>query len=313
MATAESSSPLRANFAATDPADRQKAVGRIGPWQLVCLMHESELARVYLARPAEGDGEQPANYVIKMLRKEWWRDAQAIEMQRRAAWLGQKLSHPHLLPVLSANVQQAPFYFVTPKINGHSLAEILQEENHSPGRRLSLPVTLWIVRQVAEALAAMHEAADMIHADVKPSNIIVSPDGHATLIDLGFAHAPSEARHWSSRSVVGTLSYVAPETVTSSLAAAPASDLYSLGVTLYEMITGKLPFEASAPEELVRMHRESKPVCIRRCAVQLPKPVASLVHCLLAKDPLRRPESAAAVAEELVRLEIESFSLRAAS
>ena len=312
MASVESSSSIRPNFADTQQSNRQEAVGRIGPWQLVRLMNESELARVYLARPANTDGQQPASYVVKTLRKEWWRDAHAIEMQRRAAWLGQKLSHPHLLPVLSANVQQAPFYFVTPKLEGHCLAELLKQGTASRHGQLPLPLTLWIVRQVAEALATLHEAGGMIHADVKPSNIVVSGDGHATLIDLGFAHTASEARHWSSRSVVGTLSYVAPESVTSSLASAPASDLYSLGVTLYELITGNLPFQASAPDELVRMHREMKPACVRQSVPQLPKPVASLIHRLLAKDPLRRPDSASAVVEELVRLEIESFSHRQA-
>jgi len=307
MATAEPTPTVRANFAATQPADRQpSAVGRIGPWQLVRLLSESDLARVYLARPADMPGSAPATYVLKVLRREWWRDPQAIEMQRRAAWLGQKISHPHLLPVLSASVQQAPFYFVTPHLPGSSLGAVLEQE-----KRLPLPVTLWIVRQVAEALAALHESAHMLHADVKPSNILVAPDGHATLIDMGFAHTPTESGHWSSRPVVGTLSYIAPEVVTSSLAADVSSDLYSLGVTLYEMITGTLPFAANTPDELIRLHRESKPQCVRHAVPQLPKAVASLVHRLLAKDPLRRPASAAAVVEELMRLEIECFSLRA--
>ncbi len=326
MATAEPTPAVRANFAATQsPATqsqatqpqatksskRHNAVGRIGPWQLVRLLGESDLARVYLARPADAAGEQPATYVLKVLRREWWRDPQAIEMQRRAAWIGRKVSHPHLLPVLSANVQQAPFYFVTPYLPGSSLAEVLEQAKNEKNGRLPLPVTLWIVRQVAEALSALHESAHMLHADVKPGNIIVSPDGHATLIDLGFAHTATESQHWSSRPVVGTLSYIAPEVVTSSLAAEVSSDLYSLGVTLYEMITGDLPFAASSPDQLIRMHRESKPPCVRHAVPHLPKPVASLVHRLLAKDPLRRPTSAAAIVEELMRLEIECFSLRA--
>ncbi len=297
---------MRANFAATQASDRHNAVGRIGPWQLVRLLNESDLARVYLARPADSPDDQPANYVLKVLRREWWRDAQAIEMQRRSAWIGKKLSHPHLLPVLSANVQQAPFYFVSPYLAGSSLAEVLTQGKHLP-----LPVALWIVRQVAEALAVLHESAHMIHADVKPSNILVSSDGHATLIDYGFAHSASEAQHWSSRPIIGTLNYIAPEVVTSSLASDVSSDLYSLGVTLYELITGKLPFEASAPEELLRLHREAKPECVRHAVPTLPKPVASLVHRLLAKDPLRRPASATDLAAELMRLEIECFSLRA--
>ncbi|MEM8944443.1 MAG: serine/threonine-protein kinase [Planctomycetota bacterium] len=303
MATVEPTPALRANFASTQT---HNAVGRIGPWQLVRLLSESDLARVYLARPADASDSQPATYVVKVLRREWWRDPQAIEMQRRAAWIGTKVTHPHLLPVLSSNVQQAPFYFVTPHLVGGSLAAVLEQERSMP-----VPVVLWVVRQIAEALGALHETTHMIHADVKPSNIIVSPDGHATLIDLGFAHSPTEAQHWSSRPVVGTLNYIAPEVVTSSLAADISSDLYSLGVTLYEMITGALPFAASAPEELVRLHRESKPTCVRQLSPQLPKPVASIVHRLLAKDPLRRPASASLVVEELTRLEIECFSLRA--
>ena len=305
MATVERSSRVHANFADTARPVQQQNVGRIGPWQLVRMLSESELARVYVARPANTSDDLPANYVVKVLRKEWWRDPQAIEMQRRAAWLGQKISHPHLLPVLSANVGEAPFYFVTPKINARSLAEML-----TLGNILPLPITLWIARQVAEALSALHETTGMIHADVKPSNILVSPEGHATLIDLGFAHCPSEGHHWSSRPVVGTLNYIAPEAITSSLSAASSSDLYSLGVTLYEMIAGELPFDAASPDELVRMHREMKPTCIRHRSPKLPKAVASLVHRLLAKDSLRRPASAVAVAEELMRLEIECFSLR---
>ena len=160
MATVEPTASVRANFAATQS---HNAVGRIGPWQLVRLLSESQLARVYLARPADAPGDQPATYVLKVLRREWWRDPQAIEMQRRAAWIGTKVTHPHLLPVLSSNVQQAPFYFVTPHLAGSSLAEVLKH-----GQQLPLPVVLWITRQVAEALATLHESAHMIHADVKP-------------------------------------------------------------------------------------------------------------------------------------------------
>jgi serine/threonine-protein kinase len=304
MATVESAPRVTANFAATE-FSQQSAVGRMGPWQLVRLLSESELARVYAARPADAPSTQQPNYVVKTLRKEWWRDPQAIEMQRRAVRIGQQVSHPHLLPVLSANVQQAPFYFVTPRLSGNSLAAILSE-----GVRLPLPLCLWITRQVAEALSTLHGVARMIHSDVKPSNIIVSAEGHATLIDLGFAYATSEARHWSSRPVVGTLNYIAPEAVTSCLAVTESSDLYSLGVTLYEMLTGRVPFAANSPDELVRMHREVKPACIRSRIPQTPKCVASLVHRLLSKDPLRRPGSAATVAEELLRLEIESFGVR---
>ena len=86
---------------------------------------EGNLTRVYLARPADGPQNQPAAYVVKVLRKEWWRDPQAIEMQRREAWVGSKVSHPNLLPVLSASVEEPPFYVVTPKLDGATLAQLI--------------------------------------------------------------------------------------------------------------------------------------------------------------------------------------------
>jgi serine/threonine-protein kinase len=303
MATVESSFSAKPVPTPAAPSADRHLVGRIGPWQLVRLINESELARVYVARPVDAAADAPAGYVVKVLRKEWWRDPHAIEMQRRAAWVGRKVSHPHLLPVLSAGVEQPPFYTVSPRLEGRSLARVLEQQ-----RRLPLAITLWIARQVAEALDALHTTARMIHSDVKPANVVVAPDGHATLVDLGFVHTPGESRHWSMRPVYGTLNYLAPEALTSALAASPQSDLYSLGVTLYEIIAGGLPFVGRDAEQLIRQHREAKPECIRRRRPETPKAVASLIHRLLAKDPLRRPESAAEVANQLVGLEIESFA-----
>lgn len=282
---------------------RRKVVGRIGPWQLVRLLHESDLARVYASRPVDQPGDANANYVLKVLRNHWWRDRTAIEMQRRAAWAGRTASHPNLLPVLSAGVKHPPFYLVTPKIDAQPLDRLLARD-----RRLPPASALWISRQIAEALDALHCQARMIHADVKPANVLVAEDGHATLIDLGFVHSPGAGPHWSTRPVCGTLNYIAPETVSSVLAADERSDLYSLGVMLYEMLTGRLPLRSIDCGELIRMHREAKPPCIRELQPELSKPIASLVHRLLAKEPLRRPQSAAAVAAELVRLEVASFA-----
>ena len=308
MATVDSSAPrsARRNPTLAESAGgepRRKVVGRIGPWQLVRLLHESDLARVYTARSADNAGDAHAAYVLKVLRNHWWRDQGAIDMQRRAAWAGQRASHPNLLPVLSAGVKQPPFYLVFPKLEGQPLRELLNRE-----KRLPTSLALWIARQVAEGLDALHSQAGMIHADVKPANVLVADDGHATLIDLGFVHAPCDSQHWATRPVFGTLNYIAPETIASSMAADKPSDLYSLGVMLYEMLTGRLPLSSDQAEQLLRMHREKKPTCIRQLAPSVPKPVAALVHRLLAKDPLRRPDSAAEVAAELMRQEIACFA-----
>ncbi len=115
-------------------SDAPQLLGRLGPWQLVRLLSEGNFTRVYQARPAEDPVNQtaehqserrPAAYVLKVLRKEWWRDPQAIDMQRREAWVGGKVSHPNLLPVLSASVQEPPFYLVTPKLDARPLSQLI--------------------------------------------------------------------------------------------------------------------------------------------------------------------------------------------
>ena len=240
---------------------------------------------------------------MKVLRKEWWRDPAAIAMQRREAWVGGKASHPNLMPVLSACVKEPPFYVVTPLVEGASFAQIWPIGGRWWCR--------WRVdaRQMAEGLEALFEATGMIHADVKPANILVSPAGHATLIDFGFAQTPAEASRWATRPLAGTLAYIAPEMVTSTLAAGPRSDIYSLGVTLYEMLTGRRPWESDDPGKLATLHREAKPADMRGLRPDVPESVAELVHAMLAKDPLRRPAGTRELAARLVRLEIASFAV----
>jgi eukaryotic-like serine/threonine-protein kinase len=303
MATVETS---RAAVRHESPAaDGPQLLGRLGAWQLVRLLGEGTFTRVYATRPADGPQNAAAAYALKALRKEWWRDPQAIEMQRREAWVGTKVSHPNLLPALSASVQEPPFYVVTPKIEGQSLAQLIFQHE-----RLPVPLALWIARQVADGLDALHEAAGVIHTDVKPANILVSATGHATLIDFGFVQTPAEANEWATRPLAGTLAYIAPEMVTSALAASPRSDIYSLGVTLYEMLTGRRPWESEDPGELAVLHREAKPGDLRTARPEVPVAVAELVHLMLAKDSLRRPGSASELSRRLVRLEIDCFSLR---
>jgi serine/threonine-protein kinase len=302
MATVEHTSTI--STAPTFVADRPQALGRIGNWQLVRLIREGNFTRVYQAAPADRADDQPqAAYALKVLRKEWWRDPQAIEMQRREVWVGVKSSHPNLLPVLSASVQQPPFYFVTPLLKSQSLTQML--ESGCP----PLPFALWIARQTAEALAALYDSAKLIHTDVNPSNILVSSTGHATLIDFGLCQTSDETSRWGVRSLQGTLGYIAPELLTSALSAGTFSDVYSLGATLYEMIAGQPPFASDDPAELAVLHRETKPTCLRQLRPDLPKPIASLVHSMLAKDSARRPNSASDIIPRLVRLEIDCFAM----
>ncbi|MEO1498687.1 MAG: serine/threonine-protein kinase [Planctomycetota bacterium] len=285
-------------------AERRKAIGRVGPWQLVRTIGEGAMTRVYATRAVSHDDQQPV-YALKSLKREWWSDPAAIAAQRRETWVGGRVSHPNLAAVLASGVTAPPFYVVTPLLHGETAADML-----AAGRRPRLPVALWLARQAAQALDALQTSAGVTHGDVKPANLFVGPDGHTTLLDLGFCQTADEARSWAGRPVVGTLRYLAPERITSTTAFDTRSDLYSLGATLYELIAGNPPLNGATPETLITQHRQAKPPCLRDAAPGTPKPVASLVHRLLAKDPLRRPSSPEEVIEELMRLEIACFGLR---
>ncbi|MEQ8849721.1 serine/threonine-protein kinase [Botrimarina sp.] len=282
----------------------RKVVGRLGPWQLLRAIGDGATSRVYLARPAGAD-DAVGSYAVKSLRREWWSDRRAIESQRRESMVGARVNSPHVAPILAAGVSAPPYYTVSPWLAGRTAAAMLAD-----GARPPLPVALWIARQAAQGLEALWRQAGMIHGDVKPANLMVGPDGHTTLIDLGFCSSPSDAPCWADRPVIGTLRYLAPERATSATRIDPRSDLYSLGATLYELIAGRPPHDGDTPAALLAQHRCERPECLRSAAPGTPKAVASLVHRLLAKDPLRRPASHAEVVDELARLEIACFAMR---
>ena len=278
---------------------------RLGSWELVAPISESELTRVYRARPAGGSPARPAAYALKVLRPEWEHHPQVVSLLAREAQVGRKVSHPHLVSVLSARVRDVPRYLVMPWLEGVTLADRLRDA--APP---DLPEMLWVVRQVAEGLAAL-DAHGWMHGDVKPSNIMISPDGHATLIDLGFAHRRHEEASAVDRVVAGTHAYLAPEVLSSRVGADIRSDLYSLGVVLFEALTGRLPFSGQTLPELISQHQQVPPPHLKRLAPHVPDDVARWVGRLLAKDPLRRPQTAEELVAQLVRLEIATFSERA--
>ncbi|HQU44435.1 MAG: hypothetical protein B7Z73_13155 [Planctomycetia bacterium 21-64-5] len=277
---------------------------RIGQWQLVRMIGEGQLCRVYAARPVSHAAERAAVYALKVLSERWSADSAAIEVLRREAIVGRTLSHPHLVSVLSAHVAAAPYFVVMPLLEGVALSQRL-----AGGDRLSLPMALWIARQTAEALDALHQAGWM-HADVKPNNLFLSPDGHVTLLDLGFARRPDDTTSIINRCVTGTMHYIAPEMITSALRPDIRSDIYSLGATLYELLTGRPPFVARSLEQLADLHRQGEPEPLRMLTPTVPANVARFVHQMLSKQPLRRPQTPVEAIERLVTLEIETFNLR---
>jgi serine/threonine-protein kinase len=282
----------------------RKSQGRIGPWELVEQIAEGMWSEVYRAAPMSAGS---AAYVLKVLRPEWQDDARALGRLRREAMACQAVAHPHVVPVLAASLREPPYFIVMPWLEGQTLAARLA------GRRpLDIPFALWIARQMAEALEAL-DAAGWIHGDIKPENILLSPEGHATLIDMGFARYRDELHRPADLDLRGTGKYLAPEAATSTLRIDIRSDIYSLGAVLFEMLAGRVPFDGQTLAECIDLHREARPPRLRSLAPHVPREAAALVHCMLAKDPLRRPQSPPELVDQLARLEIETFALRAAA
>lgn len=278
---------------------------QVGNWHLMQRVGHGQWAGVYRARPLNSPLHKVAAYAVKMLHAQWQQDSAAIEMFAREAQVGRRISHPHLIAILESQVERTPRFLVMPWLQGTTL------QTYTAARRLlDPPVVLWIARQTAEALGAL-DVAGWMHGDIKPSNILLSPQGHATLLDLGFARHRDE-RLEGPRPIAGTGYYLAPEHVSSVYRPDIRSDIYSLGVVLYQLLAGRLPLEAETLQQLAIEHKQTTPLNLRRVAPHVPPRVAELVHRMLAKDPLRRPQSPAELVAELVRLEIETFSERAA-
>jgi serine/threonine protein kinase len=269
-------------------------------YELVKALGGGPLTCVYAARGCADDSP----CAVKMPRASWADQTTAVKLLQREARAGLAVKHRHLVTLRYAHVTNPPYFLVMDLLGGESLRRRLRRDY-----RLDVATTLWIARQTAEALAALHHAG-FLHGDVKPENIRLVNDGTAKLIDLGFAHRPGEnAAFLREGYVLGTANYLAPELCAFKPEADLASDVFSLGVTVYEMLTGVLPYPAGSLGQTFRRHSCDPPADIRRHAGPLPPALVSLVDRLLARKPTDRP-SATAMVQQLIALEIAGLRRR---
>lgn len=244
---------------------------------------------------------------LKVLRSDARDRETALELLRREARVGLAVRHPHLVRVRRAHVLREPNHIVMDLLPGESLRRRLRRDY-----RLDVPTALWVARQAAEALAALH-VAGFVHGDVKPDNVHLVDDGTAVLIDLGFAHRPGENDELMRRGfVLGTANYLAPELCVGDTDGGPAADVFSLGLTLFEALTGRLPYAAGSVRETLRRHAADPPSEARRLLAAMPPALARLVDRLLERRPGDRPR-AAAVVQQLVALEVAEMARRRAA
>jgi eukaryotic-like serine/threonine-protein kinase len=295
--------PVRASSPA-DPASRSPSTSavRLGEWQLEAIIAEGRWNRIYRATSAKNRGG-PAQYAIKALHERYWEDSVAVARMRAEATVGRCVMHPHVVPVFAAHVHRSPCFVVMPLLGGANAAIAIKAHG-----RLPVSQAIWIARQIAEGLAAMHTLG-YVHGDVRAANICVGSDGHATLLDLSSAARECADDGLSDRPLLGSIESLAPERHAGQLATT-RSDLYGLGLAMYHMLAGRLPWRSSDAGVIAAWKTSSQNVDVREFAPGVPGAVSRYIRRLMAVEPLRRPGSAHEVAEELVRLEIATFSQR---
>ncbi len=266
-----------------------------GRYQIESVLGEGGMATVYAAHHRLVD--RPC--AVKVMNPQLAKNEVIRERFRREAKAAQKLAHPNIIEIFDqGELPDGSLFLVMELLEGQTLADLLTHGGVPIER--ALPITI----QVARALARAHDL-EVIHRDLKPENIFLAVDedgrDHIKLLDFGIARSMQDARLTGAGEVFGTPQYMAPERIT-SIDAGPAADLYALGVILYEMLTGELPFDASDVATFFIKHMKEPPPPLRSRNPDVPEAVERLVLELLEKDPKDRPVDAHRAHGDLLRL-----------
>jgi len=264
-----------------------RALPKVPGYELLRCLGGGALTRVYAARDCTSD----EICAVKLIREDWRDPVTAVKLLQREARAGLAVQHPHLVKTQYVHVTRPPYFLVMEMLPGESLRCRLRRDY-----RLDVPTALWIIRQTAEALAALHRAG-FLHGDVKPENIRLVDDGTAKLIDLGFAHRPGEnAAFYRHGYVLGTANYMAPEVVRRRQTS-QALDIFSFGVTAYELCAFELPW-ARGTGVAAMTHGTHEPADIRKyCPAIDPRLERAIFACLEAE-----PENRPATMEDFLRM-----------
>jgi serine/threonine-protein kinase len=246
------------------------------------LLGQGGMALVYKAQ----DRVLGRPVAIKVLRPEYTGDANLVERFQREARAAANLVYPNIVAVHDVGQEADRYYIVMEYVPGPTLKDVIRQ-------RAPLPVefALKVAEQVCAALEYAHRH-NVIHRDIKPQNILLSEDEEVVKVtDFGIAKSTLDPETTTERLALGTVKYISPEQAR-GVQVVPQSDLYSLGVVLYEMLTGEQPFDGETPVSIAHHHVESRPRPLRQLNPYLPPAVEGIVLRALAKNPGERFASA---------------------
>ncbi|NJP04216.1 MAG: protein kinase [Chloroflexaceae bacterium] len=261
-----------------------------GRYEIEEKVGEGGMATVYRGR----DWRLNRQVAIKVLHLQYVNDPDFLSRFQHEAQAAAILSHPNIVNVYDVGQDGDQHYIVMEFVDGTNLKTLIQREGPvNPDRAVV------IAQEVAFGLEAAHRFG-LVHRDIKSQNIIVSPTGDVKITDFGIAKSHLSTALTQTGVTFGTADYISPEQAQGQTAT-PQSDLYSLGVTLYEMLTGRLPFTGESTVAIAMQHVNTEPPPVRQYAPQVPAQLEALVLRSMAKDPSKRPGTVREFAELLQR------------
>ena len=250
------------------------------------------MATVFLAR----DRVLGRDVALKVMRDQYAENREFVERFLREARNAASLSHPNIVPIYDrGETGDGVYYIAMEYLPGGTLKQRITREG-----KLEPEVAAGVTYQVSDALQAAHERG-VIHRDIKSQNIFLTESGDVKVGDFGIARAASATVTFGTSMILGTASYMSPEQALGE-PATPRSDLYSLGIVLYEMLTGELPYMADSPVAVSLKHVKDPPKIPGEAEPTTPQAMNTIVARLLAKDPDARYASAAALMDDLERM-----------
>jgi eukaryotic-like serine/threonine-protein kinase len=235
---------------------------------------------------------------IKVLFQEFARDPSFVERFRREAQNAGSLTHPHIVSVYDWGQEHGTYFIVMEYVEGRSLREILRAQGRIPPLQAA-----GIAAEIADALAFAHRHG-VVHRDIKPGNVLITPQGQVKVTDFGIAANPTNAASGLTQTgaVMGTATYFSPEQA-QGFAVDGRTDVYALGIVLYEMVTGEAPFQAESPVAVAMKHVRELPTPPSNLVPDLPMDLERIILAAMAKSVNARYQSAEAMREDLIRFE----------
>lgn len=229
---------------------------------------------------------------VKVMRDEYTSDADFVRRFRQEAQAVASLSHPNIVSVYDVGAEDHIYYIVMEYVGGQNLKELIRERAPFPPDEAAD-----IARQIADALEHAHEN-NIVHRDIKPHNILITKNGRVKVTDFGIARAATAATVTRAGTIIGSVHYFSPEQAKGEVTGAK-SDIYSLGVVLYEMLTGQVPFEGESPIGVALKHLQAEPTPVTAANPSVPAGLGRIVQRAMAKNPEFRYETAGDLSRDL--------------